>query len=118
MEGALTTAAASEIILTGGLTASTVFFILRGAASLGASSIFKGVILSTGAISLGASTNFVGQAYANTIVNIGATVVASSPEACYNAASEVCFSTSGGNHCPVGLDISFKAVSTTPTSAG
>lgn len=116
VEGALATAASSEIILTGGLTASTVFFVVNGASTLGASSIFKGVILSTGAINLGASTNFVGQAYATTVVNIGATVVASSSDSCYNAASQVCFSASGGNNCPAGLDVSFKAVTSTPTS--
>lgn len=59
--GAYTLAASAEIILTGGLTAATVFFVVNGAFTAGASSIFEGVVLGSSTVTLGAKCTFVGK---------------------------------------------------------
>lgn len=59
--GAYTLAASAEIILTGGLTASTVFFVVAGAFTTGASSMFQGIVLGSSTVTLGASSTFVGK---------------------------------------------------------
>lgn len=59
--GAYTLAASAEIILTGGLTAATVFWQVGGAFVTGASSVFEGVVLGSSTVTLGASSTFVGK---------------------------------------------------------
>lgn len=59
--GGYTLAASAEIILTGGLTASTVFFVVAGAFTTGASSMFQGIVLGSSTVTLGASSTFVGK---------------------------------------------------------
>lgn len=59
--GAMTLAASAEIILTGGLTASTVFFVVGGAFTTGASSVFEGIVIGSSTVTLGASSTFVGK---------------------------------------------------------
>ena len=46
--GALTSVAASQIVLTNGATANNVFFVSQGATALGANTIFKGTALAVG----------------------------------------------------------------------
>jgi hypothetical protein len=85
--GALSTAATSIIVLDGVL-AKNVYWIVKGAVSLGAGSTFKGNIISGGALSLGDRTSLEGRAlslaalnlYNNSIVNPPDTVSNDGPE--------------------------------------
>lgn len=59
--GAFSAAASTEVILTGGLTAATVFWQVTGAFTTGASAIFEGIVLGSSTVTLGASSNFIGK---------------------------------------------------------
>jgi outer membrane protein OmpA-like peptidoglycan-associated protein len=61
-DAALNTTASTSMVLTDGAQASHIFWVLEGAATLGASSSFVGTILSHGAITVGASTHVAGRA--------------------------------------------------------
>jgi hypothetical protein len=59
----LNTTASTSMILLGGAQASHIFWVVEGAATLGASSSFVGTILSNGgAVTVGASVHFAGRA--------------------------------------------------------
>jgi outer membrane protein OmpA-like peptidoglycan-associated protein len=59
----LNTTASTSMILLGGAQASHIFWMVEGAATLGASSSFVGTILSNGgAVTVGASVHFAGRA--------------------------------------------------------
>lgn len=58
--GAYTLGASAEIILTGGVTAATIFWQVAGGFSTGASSVFEGIVLASSAVTLGASSTFTG----------------------------------------------------------
>jgi hypothetical protein len=61
-EGAFTSAASSNIILTNGTRACNVFWIAEGAISIGASSNFKGTLIAhPGAITVAAGSNLEGR---------------------------------------------------------
>ena len=59
--GAYTLAANAKVSLTGGLTASTVYFVVAGDFTTGASSFFEGVVLGSSTVNLGASSTFIGK---------------------------------------------------------
>ena len=68
--GTLTTAADTQIILSGGAQARHVFWQVAGAASLGARSQFQGVILDATAITLGSGARVEGRLLAQTAVTL------------------------------------------------
>lgn len=50
---------AADIVLTGGVTASSVFWVVNAAFSTGASTTFRGNVITAAALSFGATTDFV-----------------------------------------------------------
>jgi hypothetical protein len=79
--GAFATAASSEIALTNGASSNNVWFVSEGAASTGASTIFRGSLLSNqAAASTGASTQIEGRLLAITgAVGVGAATIFTTP---------------------------------------
>lgn len=79
--GAFTTGASATIVLTGGALSSNVWFISEGAASTGASTVFKGsIIANQAAVSTGASTSFEGRMFTITgAIGIGAASTFTTP---------------------------------------
>ena len=79
--GAFTTGASAEVVLTGGALSSNVWFVAEGASSTGASTIFRGSIISNqAAVSTGAFTSVEGRMFAITgAVGIGDTSVFTEP---------------------------------------
>lgn len=61
-DAAFNTAASSTVVLTGGAVASNVYWVVKGASGIGASSSLSGTILSLGAITLGAGAELIGRA--------------------------------------------------------
>jgi hypothetical protein len=62
--GAFTTGASAEIVLTGGALSSNVWFVSEGASSTGASTVFRGSIISNqAAVSTGAFTSIEGHMF-------------------------------------------------------
>ena len=61
-DAALNTTAGTTMNLINGATASNIFWVLNGAATLGASSTLYGTILSNAAITVGAASNVIGRA--------------------------------------------------------
>ncbi len=60
-DGTLVTGATTTFHLINGAKASRIFFAISGAATTGATTIFKGTILAKGAITTGAATNIEGR---------------------------------------------------------
>lgn len=58
--GSLTPAASTNVVLTGGITASTVYWIVAGNFVPGAGASFQGIVISAGGISLAASVSLTG----------------------------------------------------------
>jgi|TARA_R110000796_G_scaffold194844_1_gene311212 hypothetical protein len=79
--GAFTTGVSAEIVLTGSALSSNVWFVAEGASSTGASTVFRGSIISNqAAVSTGASTSVEGRMFAiNGAVGIGDTSVFTEP---------------------------------------
>ena len=79
--GAFTTGASAEVILTGGAVSSNVWIVAEGAASTGASTVFRGNIMAnTAAVSTGASTSIEGRMMAiSGAVGIGAASIVTAP---------------------------------------
>ncbi len=73
--GTLTTAADTQIILSGGAQARHVFWQVAGATSLGARSQFKGIILDATAISMGTGATVEGRLLAQTAVTLIANTI-------------------------------------------
>jgi hypothetical protein len=69
--GALTMAADTSVILTGGALPKNVFWQVAGATTLAANAQFKGVILSATTIGLGAGAAVDGRLLAQTNVTLG-----------------------------------------------
>jgi hypothetical protein len=61
-DAALNTTASTSMVLAGGAQASHIFWVVEGAATLGASSSFVGTVLSDAAVTVGASSHFAGSA--------------------------------------------------------
>ena len=79
--GAFTTGASAEVVLTGGALSSNVWFVAEGASSTGASTIFRGSIISNqAAVSAGALTSIEGRMFAITgAIGIGDASVLTEP---------------------------------------
>jgi hypothetical protein len=79
--GAFTTGASAQVVLTGGALSSNVWFVAEGASSTGASTIFRGSIISNqAAVSTGAFTSVEGRMFAITgAIGIGNTSVFTEP---------------------------------------
>lgn len=58
--GALSTAASSQVILSGGLTSASVYWLVGAAFGTGASTLFQGNVLALGTFTLGASGRYIG----------------------------------------------------------
>lgn len=56
-------AASAEILLTGGLSAANIFWVVDGSVTIGASSIFYGTILGGSSIAIGAAVSYVGSSF-------------------------------------------------------
>lgn len=69
-DAALNTAAASTVALVNGAQASNVFWIVTGAAGLGANSAFTGALLARGAITIGEAAALQGQALSSDTVTL------------------------------------------------
>lgn len=69
-DAALNTAAASTVALVNGAQASNVFWIVTGAAGLGANSTFAGSLLARGAITIGEAAALQGQALSRDTVTL------------------------------------------------
>lgn len=77
-DGALNTAANSQVVLANGAQASHVFWQVSGAAGTGASSTFAGTILASGAITLGAGCQLTGRALSLGTVTLAGNVITTS----------------------------------------
>ena len=75
VNGAITTAANSHVLLINGATASNVYWQVNGASGHGANSTFSGTILALGAITLGANVELIGRALSQAAVTLGGNVV-------------------------------------------
>ncbi len=73
--GTLTTAADTQIILSGGAQARHVYWQVAGATSLGARSQFKGIILDATAVSMGSGARVDGRLLAQTAVTLIANTI-------------------------------------------
>ena len=71
IDGTLTTAAATSVILVGGAQAKNVFWQVAGtSATFGATSHFEGILLAQNAINLGNQATVSGRLFAQTAVNM------------------------------------------------
>jgi type VI secretion system secreted protein VgrG len=75
VNGAITPAASSSVVLTNGAQASNVFWQVNGAVSTGASSSFSGNIMADGAITIGAGGSLHGRALATGTVTLSNNVI-------------------------------------------
>ena len=75
VNGAVTTAANSHILLVNGALASNVYWQVNGASGHGANSTFSGTIMAVGAITLGAGVELIGRALSRAAVTLGGNVV-------------------------------------------
>lgn len=72
---ALTSAAASSIVLQNGANAKNIYWQLGAAATLGASSIFAGNILAQAAITTGAGVQIEGRLFAKAAITLDSTTI-------------------------------------------
>jgi hypothetical protein len=70
VDAALNTAAADQVVLTGDARAANVYWVVNGAVTLGAGTLFKGTILAKGAITIGLATEVIGRAFATGAVTM------------------------------------------------
>lgn len=75
VDAAVTTAAASSVVLLNGATAANVYWVVDGAVGTGALAGFAGNILAQGAITLGAGGQLIGRALSRVAVSMGDNVV-------------------------------------------
>lgn len=94
INGALTTAASSKLILTGGVTSSSIYWVVAAAFGTGAGSLFQGNVIAQGIFTLGASAQFIGRGYSHTGISFGASAIAQLPDPC-TAPSGQCYSPCG-----------------------
>jgi len=69
-EGGITVAGGASVVLSGGAAPGNVFWRSGSAVSIGAASIFKGIVLSKAEIVLGANATAVGRLFAGTAVTL------------------------------------------------
>lgn len=110
--GALSTNASSRVILQNGASLCNVYWRIQGAVSLGASSVFRGTIVSVGAISLLEGSSLYGRALStagaidlhNNTVSITVSIAAFSPAEstrCQGAGTVTTTTTAVNNSIPV-----------------
>jgi hypothetical protein len=75
MSGDLTTAAATQVVMSGGAQAKNVFWQVAGQATLGTTSHFEGIILSKTAITLKTKASMKGRALGQSLVALDDNVV-------------------------------------------
>jgi hypothetical protein len=75
--GDLTTAAATNIVMSGGASAKNVFWQVAGQATFGTTSHFEGVILSQTAITLNTQASLKGRAFGQSLVALNNNVITS-----------------------------------------
>lgn len=75
VNGAITTAANSHVLLVNGAKASNVYWQVNGASGHGANSTFSGSILAVGAITLGVNVQLIGRALSKAAVTLGGAVI-------------------------------------------
>jgi hypothetical protein len=75
VNAALNTAAASKVVLINGARASNVFWVVEGAAGIGANASFAGTILSRGAITVGAGAELIGRALSRGTVTLAGNTI-------------------------------------------
>jgi uncharacterized protein YjdB len=75
ISGALTQAAAIEIILAGGALPQNVFWQVAGSVTIGADAIFQGTILCASGIAVGNGATVIGKLFAQTAVTLDANIV-------------------------------------------
>jgi hypothetical protein len=75
MSGDLTTAAATQIVMSGGAQAKNVFWQVAGQATLGTTSHFEGIILSKTAITLKTNASMKGRALGQSLVALDSNVI-------------------------------------------
>jgi hypothetical protein len=78
--GGITQLANTSIILTGGARPENIFWLTAMTVSIGISSHFEGVILSSTNITMGANSSIQGRLIAQTRVDLGVSVVVNSPK--------------------------------------
>ncbi len=76
---ALSTAASSTVKLTNDAQASNIFWVINGAASMGAGASFSGTILAAGAITLGAGASLDGRALSSAAVTLSDNAISMPP---------------------------------------
>lgn len=74
--GTLTQTGSTNIILTGGLLASQVFFAVAGAVSIGASANSQGIIIGKTSVAFLTGSSLTGRVYAQTAVTLQQTTIA------------------------------------------
>jgi len=80
IDGALTVDSTVNIVLSGGALAKNIFWQVAGAVSLGTTSHFEGIILSSTAITMGTGASLNGRALAQTLVALDSdTIVEPAP---------------------------------------
>jgi hypothetical protein len=75
----LDTAAASTVALTNGARSADIYWLIGTATTLGASSIFRGSVISGAAVSVGAGTVVDGRLFGGAAITLGANVSVSIP---------------------------------------
>ena len=73
--GSLTMAANTQVILTGGVLAENIFWVVADTVAIGVGADFQGVVLSMSNISLNTGSTITGMLYAQTDVSLNAAVV-------------------------------------------
>ncbi len=104
INGALNTAATSNVILTEGARAANVYWVVNGAAGTGANATLSGSILAVGAITLGAGTLLIGRGLSRAAVTLDGSTIR------FTAALPPTITITGGP--------TFTTKITTPTIAG
>ncbi len=75
VNGALTTSALSNVTLTGGALAANIFWQVGGATTLGATSVFNGIVLSSGAVTVSDGATVHGKLLGETAVTMTHAIV-------------------------------------------
>jgi Ice-binding-like len=111
---ALSTAASSTIKLTNDAEASNVFWVINGAASMGAGASFSGTILAAGAITLGAGASLSGRALSSAAVTLSDNAVTMPP----GPPTAAVTSPASGNTYLVGQSVATSFICADPTGPG
>jgi hypothetical protein len=128
---ALTTAAATRVVLTNGARASNVFWVVGGAAGLGASSFFSGSILAAGAITVGDGTELIGRALSQGAITLAGntirftaalppsiTIAGGATATTKTSTPQIAGTSSAAENSPVTVTIGGQTLTTSMSAAG